>query len=164
MKKGTLALLVCIILISIFSACTRENQSSVQVNMDSEIKKVYFTEPDEILIYKNDNKQVISKDNKLFSEIIKQMNDRVDNRISTYRLGFDENRMSTTKEIELVIEFVYSKDQKSKFEDVERQYNKLIFPLTGEYKEFCFFDNGKKDYSGPLGKLKHSAGLLNLLN
>lgn len=164
MKKVALGLLVFMILISIFSACTRENQSSVQVNMVSEVNKVYFTEPDKILVYQNGNAQIINKDNKLFSEITKLINERVDNRISTYRLGFDEYRMSTTKEKELVIEFAYSKDQKSKFENVERQYNNLIFPLTGEYKEFCFFDNGKKDYSGPLGKLKHSAGLLKLLN
>lgn len=68
MKKVTLGLLVFMILISIFSAYTRENQSSVQVNMVSEVNKVYFTEPDNILVYQNGNTQIINKDNKLFSE------------------------------------------------------------------------------------------------
>ena len=65
--------------------------------------------------YKNNATQTINKDNKLFSDILKQMNKRVKGEPSTAKLAFDKDSMNTTKQTEIVVEFLYSKSQKSKF-------------------------------------------------
>lgn len=163
MKKILSVLIFYIIFISIFTACTKQSKTIIPSNNETSINKVYFSEPDKILVYKKGTTQTINKEDKLFSNIINQINDRVDSNVDVCKLEFDENNMKVTKQKEVVVEFVYSKKQKSKFRTFEKEYYSLIFPLTGDNKDLCFFNNNKNDYSGPIGKLKTSDGLLDLL-
>lgn len=163
MKRTIRTIFVFIIFAAISTACAKQNVPGASVTTNTPSSKVYFKEPDKIVIHKNGNTQTIALDNKLFSGIVSKMNDRADKYIDVFRLGFDENNMKTTKQNEIVVEFIYSKSQKSKFGTIEKQYNNLIFPLTGENLEFCFFDNGKGDYSGPIGSLNNSESLLDML-
>jgi hypothetical protein len=97
--------------------------------------KQCFAEPDKIIIYKSGNTQTISKDDMLFSDIVSQMNYRVEKDTDILKLGIDEIDMITIKQNEVVVEFVYLKKQKSKVGRVKKRHSNLIFPLTGETKE-----------------------------
>jgi hypothetical protein len=147
MKKTICILLSMIIFTLIFISCAEQG----------------FAEPDKIIIYKSGSTQTVSKDDKLFSDIVSQMNYRVEKDTDILKLGIDEIDMITIKQNEVVVEFVYLKKQKSKVGRVKKRHSNLIFPLTGETKELCFFEENSNNYSGPLGSLKNSDILLDLL-
>ena len=74
-----------------------------------------FIEPNEIILYKNGSTQTINKDNKLFSEIVKEMNNRAHHRLNVAKLGFHSTDMFELKKQETIIEFKYSKHEKRKW-------------------------------------------------
>jgi hypothetical protein len=123
-----------------------------------------FAEPDKIIIYKSGSTQTISKEDKLFSDIVSHVDSRVEKDTGILKLSIDENDMITIKQNQVVVEFVYFKKQKSKVGRVKKRHSNLVFPLTGETKELCFFEENLNNYSGPLGPLKKSEILLDLLN
>lgn len=149
MKKLVRLLFVLTILISILTACVKQNQSS----------KVDFMEPDIIMIYKYNSTQTIEKDNKLYPVIISEMKKRFSKNVHVLRLTLDEDEMKNTKQSDMVIEFLYYTDQKSVFDSFEKEYSSLLFPLKGENKQLCFFEESKNYYDNPIGPLNNSNAL-----
>lgn len=123
-----------------------------------------FIVPNEIILYKNGDAQTINKDNKVFSEIVKEMNNRAHHHFNVAKLAFNRNDMVELKKREIIIEFKYSKKHISYIRLYGEEYSSLIFPLTGLYKELVFFDNSNENLNGPLGPLDSPDILLNLLN
>jgi len=138
----------------ILTACVKQNDSS----------KVNFIEPDLIIIYKYNNTQTIEKDNKLYQVIVSEMNKRVGKNVHALNLTLDENEMRKTKQNDIVIEFLYYSTQKSVLDLFEREYSGLIFPLKGENRQLCFFEQSKNYYSYPIGPLNNSNTLLELFD
>ncbi len=153
-KKLIRLLFMLTILMSILTACAKQNQSS----------KVDFMEPDIIMIYKYNSTQTIEKDNKLYPVIVSEMKKRFSKNVHILRLTLDENEMKNTKQSDIVIEFLYYTDQKSMFDSLEKEYSSLIFPLKGENKQLCFFEESKNYYDNPIGSLKNSNALLELFD
>jgi hypothetical protein len=69
----------------------------------------------------------------------------------------------SVKQKEIGIEFIYSKKQHLKIDFIDKQYISLIFPLSGQYSDLCFFNDNTDIYHGPIGTLKQSSALLDLL-
>lgn len=151
-KKLIRLLFMLTILMSILTACAEQNQSS----------KVDFMEPDIIMIYKYNSTQTIEKDNKLYPVIVSEMKKRFSKNVHVLRLTLDEKEMKNTKQSDMVIEFLYYTDQKSMFNSLEKEYSSLIFPLKGENKQLCFFEESKNYYDNPIGTLNNSNALLEL--
>lgn len=71
--------------------------------------------------------------------------------------------MDELKRNETIIEFVYSEQQEN-IGDLKQKYTGLIFPLTGHFIGYCFFEQGTNCYAGPIHNLGHNDDLLNLLD
>lgn len=123
----------------------------------------YFTAPDIIIIYIEGNTKTISKDDELFHDIIKLTNKRANSKLSITKLGFHKDEMNSLMRQEIVLEFIYSKNQVSST-GRKRSYTHAIFPLTGEYNDLCFFENDDgTNFSGPIGPLNSPYLILDLL-
>lgn len=155
MKRFLMTSAFLIVFLYILTACAKLSETTNN--------KFYFKEPNKIVIYLDGNTQTLTNEDKLFSDIVKQMNLRVQSTLSIAKLAFRNSDMDTIKKKEVVVEFVYSKNQKSKFGFVKKEYTSLIFPLTGQNKEFCFFKHND-DYSGPVSPLRNSEIILQLIN
>ena len=158
MKKIIWILCFLVVFVIIFKACTMENMT----DENGTRILVYFHNPEKILVYKDGNIQTITKDSKLFSDIVIKMNSRVRN-LTTAALAFDKESMENTKQNEVVVEFIYSKKQKLKVAGPGREYSSLIFPLTGKNYDMCFLEANKNNYSGPVGPLINVSDVLELL-
>lgn len=158
MKKPIWILCALVVFATIFKACALESMA----DENGTRVLVYFPKPEKILIYKDGNIQTITKDSKLFSDIVIKMNSRVKN-LGTAALAFDKESMENTKQNEVVVEFIYSKKQKLKGAGPGKEYSSLIFPLTGKNYDMCFLETNKNDYSGPVGPLINIGDVLELL-
>lgn len=166
-----------VVLISTFSSCSNNKQvieykrilqitdETVSTQEDTVRKRVIdnFIIPDKIILYKNGTISTIGKNDKIFSDIVKYTNERIGETVDMAKLAFGKRDMDSMKEKETAIEFIYSKKQRVKINTVEKEYISLIFPLSGQYSELCFFNVNTNTYNGPVGALKQSSALLELI-
>lgn len=175
MKSTIKILIVITIMIIMLTGCTNHNESSYIQNQDKiEMSNIdqttydqsYFIEPNEIIIYKNGDKQIFTKENPLFDDIVKLMNDRENKYIGLIRTAFTDDENETIKTDELVIEFVYLETNKLilEMDSTEREYTSLIFPLTGEYMQLCIVYNDSNNLHGTIGRFKNCNSLYDLVN
>jgi hypothetical protein len=124
----------------------------------------HFVEPDTIIVYKDGMTKTFYRDDKLYTEIVKHIDNRINSDLHVVKLGFHKDDMDILKQHEVLIEFIYSEKQKSKYWG-SVGYTHLLFPLTGEYNDLYFMEtNNGNNYSGPIGILKSSEDVLDLLD
>ncbi|MDZ4992090.1 hypothetical protein GNF80_03770 [Clostridium perfringens] len=124
MKKfSSFILLIFILLIStLFLGC------------DSSPKDELIKLPNKIFVYYDGSPIEISKDNKIFKEIVELTNKRIDkDKISTAQDVVSENYVDSLKKEKLSLEFLYEEEQEMNLTGdgfMPMKYTKLFFPLV----------------------------------
>lgn len=122
--------------------------------------------PDKIVIHNKSTNETIEKNDKLYNDIYKLVEEGVEDDLHEYKTGLGEQDMDRMKNNDIVLEFIYNSQQKRSLSSNAgaRKYYALIIPLTGDYKGMIFFEENVKNYVSPLGYLKSIESILKLLN
>lgn len=115
---------------------------------------VHFELPDKIILLDHGTQKLIAKTDKLFRDIIDLSDARFMASMDYYDLTISNSEMNKIEKEEMVIEFIYQSSQKTKYMDFnnnvqEREYKRLVMPLSGDYKRMVFFDNDEGKYRSP---------------
>ena len=168
MRKICIFLFTFIFLVVVVIGCSTVKQpkkikdTAPAVDVSS-ITFTNFNLPDKIIVCKNGSISELSKKDKLYLEILKLSDKRIDPNSGALKMGIRKDGIDNLKKTGIVIEFVYSEPQE-KLGHMERKYSGLIFPLTGHYIGYCFFEDNTNFYGGPIHGLSAPDDLLALLN
>lgn len=158
MKKSELFLLFSIVVIIIFTACSAD---SIKTS-DSTITKLNM--PDQIIIYKDGHKKMISKNDRLYNKILELSESRLPAKFDTPQSAINTSDLNNSLK-SFSIEFFYSNEQAFNYKGINQnfKYSKIVFPLTEQYNKFIIFYNSTNNPIEILGSLKNCEELLNLL-
>lgn len=119
-------------------------------------EQLHFELPDTIILIEHGNRKVITKEDKLYEDIVNLSDARFKSSMEYYNLSISSSDIYKIEKDEMVIEFIYQSQnsQKTKYIDFNnntqiREYKRLVMPLSGEYKRMVFFDNKDGNYSSP---------------
>ena len=168
MRKINIFLFTFIFLLAAVTGCSATKQSNkiTATTPTLDVSSIIFTNfnlPDKIVAYKNGSIIELSKKDKLYLEILKLSDKRIDPNSGALKMGIRKEGIDNLKKTGIVIEFEYSEPQE-KLGHMERKYSGLIFPLTGHYIGYCFFEDNTNFYGGPIHGLSVPDDLLELLN
>lgn len=124
----------------------------------------YFSTPDKIIVYQNGAKTIIENSHSLYSKILELNHSRFKEALDIHETEMRRNEEYDIKYGGLALEYVYSTIQKTNLGGHEKEYSRLLFPLTGFNWDVVFLGDNREYYSGPLGALDVSISLINLFN
>lgn len=142
-------------------------------------ESIYFEFPDKIIVYNKGKQTTLEKDTESYNNII-YLTDKRLGKVKDFWVAeciVDEGMITETKNNEVALEFIYSKEVKTIFENksypikFEKIYTRIFFPLTCEYSDNCIeetdwmiFGDDKEYYAGPVGPLPVPDDIVTLIN
>jgi hypothetical protein len=152
-------------LVAVAIICGAWTRANLREAAENPVSKNYFQRPDKMMIYKDGKTQILTENDKLFSDIFTNMNGRVTNpgNLGMVELAFPIQEMEAMKKSQIVVEFIYTKTQKITVYSEKREVYGLIFPLTGKHFDLCFLERNLNHYGGPVGSLDNVGDVLQLL-
>lgn len=139
----------------------------------------YFEFPDKITVFCKGKTTTLERDTELYNNII-YLTDRRLGKVKDFGVCecmVDEGMITYIKNNKIALEFIYSKEIKTIFENksypikFEKTYTRLFFPLTYEYSDdyreeidWIFFGDDKEYYPGPIGPLPVPDDLVTLID
>lgn len=142
MKKISTVLLLMLIfpIASLFQGCNVSNDEIIKL-------------PNKIFVYYDGSPIEISKEDKIFKEIVQLTNKRIDkDKISTVQDVVSENYVDSLKKEKLSLEFLYEEEQEMNLTGdglIPIKYTKLFFPLV-------ISDNSNYNSSSLMGTFQYS--------
>ena len=150
MKRVVLCLLMIITLLLV--ACSEKEGFIRNKNLEN-----WFGSPEKIVIYYEGEKETLSKNDEAFTQIISLLNEKISSHEDpstegpgTVDYAYDTYEAEKIRQDGIALNLMYSKIMKANIvcgtDLIERKYNRLFIPLTGNDSNLLFI--GNPDISG----------------
>jgi PBP1b-binding outer membrane lipoprotein LpoB len=147
-----------------YSQNAQTTSPSQTVTLDNKYK--YFAVPDKIIYFNKGKIKEFTKEASLFVNILDLTNKRFGEKIDMYKLAIQIESLNKLEQTELVLEFVYSDIKEIEYNmnsDMHKKYKRLLMPLSGEYSNCIFFDDGTELSAGPIATLSSATDIIQIL-
>lgn len=164
MKRTIVLILILAFVFTSLALYIKRDSQQIVLLENNRVIKI----PEKIIVYKAGKKVVFTKNIDVFDKLYNTLNKRLGSILVTVQLAVNPELEEEIKNNQMVIEFIYTRQQKSIFQSerlftIEKSYKRLMFPITGDYKSVVFFGDDKLYHSGPLGELFKPMEVKNLL-
>ena len=144
------------------------NSDTTNVRKTYPMDSTYFNYPDSVTIYRNGSAAKLNVSDSLCTEIVSLIRNRIKEPIYVSKLAVSADDIVQIKEQETVVELSYCRLQSTTYNIMNTQqtkkYSRLLFPLTGKFRDLMFFGDTKSYSSGPFGPLAAPDSVLILVH
>lgn len=127
----------------------------------------YFKVPSRIIIYQKGESTEWNVSSHQSRELVCRLHDRIKEPLLEAKLAVSAPDIAATLQNEMVVVFRYSSLQSTDYKVSNQiktfKYTRLLFPLTGIYRELMFFGDEPGYFSGPLGLLADPEPVITLI-
>lgn len=127
----------------------------------------YFKVPSQITIYQKGASTEWSVSSPQSQELVCRLHDRIKEPLLEAKLAVTAPDIAAMLQNEMVVVFQYSSLQSTDYKVSNQiktlKYTRLLFSLTGNYRELMFFGNESGYFSGPLGLLADPDSVVTLI-